>query len=116
MHTDIRRQHLGERLGIGEVLLVAVSRHALHPIEVGAGAERRAMSGEHHDADGWIVLNIEEGAAQLCDESIVKSVAHLGTVERHAGNSALLGYFKHGSTITSVLTEFAIKHFSWARR
>ena len=90
-----RRQHQRERLGVGEVLIVAVLRHALHPVEVGAGAERRAVAGEDDDAHLVILPHGDERVVQLLDESIVERVAQLGPVERDACNAALLVDSEH---------------------
>src|ERR1041384_1646195 len=37
-----------------QVLVVAVAGHALHPVEIGPRAERRAVAGEQHDSHARI--------------------------------------------------------------
>ena len=39
-----------ERLRVGQILGVAVARHLLHPVEIGAGAEARARAQQHDGA------------------------------------------------------------------
>ena len=63
------RQHLGQPLGIGE-FCSALARHALHPVEIGAGAERRAVPGEDHDANVGAQLR-PKALLQLANERVV---------------------------------------------
>src|SRR5205085_6604753 len=51
-----RGEHLSERPRIPQVLVVAVPRHTLHPVEVGAGTEGRAVACEDHDLDGGVAV------------------------------------------------------------
>ena len=44
------REHRGEALGVGDVLLVRELARGPHPLEVGTGAERGAAAGEHDRA------------------------------------------------------------------
>src|SRR6267378_2623510 len=115
-----RGEHVGKRARIGEVLLVAAARHALHPVEVGAGAEHRAIAGQHDDAGRFVSLELGKTILQGCNERLVKCIADLGPVERDPCDALFLldqqiAHAILGSTRTSVLTELAMKHFSCAR-
>ena len=113
-----RRQHVSERARIAQVLFVAVARHALHPVEIRAGTERRAVAGQHDYTDIRIGVELGTGFRKRRDQRVVEGIAHLGPVERHPGDAVLaLHADVHpmvGSTSTSVLTELATKHFSCA--
>src|SRR5467141_147691 len=115
-----RGEHVGKRPGIGEVFLVAVARHALHPVEIGAGAERRAVAGQHDDAGRFVSLELGKTILQGCNERVVKCIADLGPVERDPCDALLflnqqIAHAILGSTRTSLFTELAMKHFSCAR-
>ena len=64
-----------------QVLVDAVVGGALHPVEVGAGAEALAAPGEHDDAH-LVVVGIEgdAGGGQFGDQRVVEGIVPLGTV------------------------------------
>src|SRR5467141_2597924 len=64
-------EHVGKRARIGEVLLVAVARHALHPVEIGAGAERRAVACQDHHADRFVFPEFRKTGLQRGNELVV---------------------------------------------
>src|SRR5687767_2497577 len=99
---------------IGKVLVMAVLRHALHPVQVGAGAERRPVAGQDYNAHRRIVLDFKEGFLEQSDERVIERIAYVRPVERDAGNAVADIDVQHGSTRTSVFTELAMKHFSCA--
>ncbi len=75
-------QHQRELPRVGDVLVVGVARHALHPVQVGAGAERLARGREHHDLHRRVVRDGVEHARELADHRVGERVAHVGPVER----------------------------------
>ena len=85
-----RRQRGADRCGW--IVLVAVpATNAL----VTAGAERPAavlgagaVAGEQHDADAGVGAGAFEGREELIDRVRTKSVAHLRSVERDAGDAS----------------------------
>ena len=69
-----------------DVLLVAeVDRRAL-PVDVGAGAEALALTGQDH---GPRVAHVGEGLCQLANELRVERVSSLGLVDRDAENRSI---------------------------
>ncbi len=50
-----------ERLRVGQVLLVAVAGHALHPVEVRPCAECRPVAREHHGAHAFVGVELAQG-------------------------------------------------------
>ena len=84
-------EHLGHR---HRVLLVAlgVERHrGAHPVEVGAGAERRSVAGQDDRAKlaRRFAGEQRERGPQLGDQRGVERVVDVRAVERHAGNDAI---------------------------
>ena len=74
-----RLAHREEAEGIGDVLLVAQVDGGALPLDVGAGAERLALSGEN---DGPRVADVGERLGQLGDQRSVERVPPLGAGER----------------------------------
>src|SRR5204863_10220732 len=82
--------------------------------------ERRAIAGQHDDAGRSVRLELGKAILQRCDERVVECIADLGPVERDPCDACFflnqqIAHAILGSTRTSVLTELAMKHFSWAR-
>ena len=77
-----RAQHRGERRRVVQVLLVAERRHALHPVEIGAGTEAATRARENHDADVAIVVECDERLRQLRNQRLVERVVDFGPVQR----------------------------------
>src|SRR6185436_6853333 len=81
--------------GVGQVLLVAIARHALHPVEIRTGAERRAVPGKDHHADRFVRGNFLEYPGQSFDQFIVESIAQLRPVQRDARDAVALDDVQH---------------------
>ncbi len=76
-----RLEHAEEPHSVLDVLVVGeVDRRAL-PLDVGTGAEARAVAGEHDRAR---VPDVGERLGQLCDQRGVEGVPPLGTGQRDA--------------------------------
>jgi len=73
-------EHGGQRQGVGVVLPQAVAGHLFHPVQVGAGAERRAMTRQHHRAYALVRVCGLERLCQFRNHGFVEGVAHLRTV------------------------------------
>ena len=53
----------GQRPGIRQIAGLVIARHALHPVEIGAGREALALSGQHDGADAFVARQgVEAGA------------------------------------------------------
>src|SRR5581483_1682587 len=52
---------LSSRSSDAQVLVIAVAGHALHPVEIGTRAERRAVAGEQHDSHARIGVELGKG-------------------------------------------------------
>ena len=87
-HAVERGEHVGKRLRVGKVLLVAVARHALHPVQVRPGAERRPVARKDENPDVLVFFDFKKCFFQGSDQCIVKSIPHLRPVERDAGHAA----------------------------
>src|SRR6185295_10953372 len=103
-----RGEHRGERLRVGEVLVIAVPGHALHPVEVGTGAERWAVAGKHDCANCLVHGEGLKTILKFANQCIVEGVANFRPIERHAGDAGMDLDFQHGSMTTSVFTELAM--------
>jgi hypothetical protein len=61
----------------------------LHGGDIAAGAEGRAVSGDHHGANGVILGDAGERRDELGAQSFVDRVAHLRPVERDDGDRSV---------------------------
>ena len=82
---------VGEAEGIGAIFRVRIVRHAFHPVEVGARAERRAVRGEHDHAYRGVVGQGAKRGGQFDDGGVVEGVAHVRAIERDARHVAIGG-------------------------
>ncbi len=73
-----RVEHPPERVRVGDVLVVGELDRASHPLDVGAGAEARAVACEH---DGARLADVDERLGELVDQRRVERVARLGPGE-----------------------------------
>jgi len=81
-----RLEHSPHRVRIGDVRLeVEVGRRA-HPLDVGPGAEARAVAGEH---DRSRRTHVDERGAELLDQSGIECVSTLRSREGEAHRSAV---------------------------
>ena len=81
-----RLAHRVEPKRVGDVLLVAQVDGGALPLDVGAGAERLALSGQD---DRPCVADVGERLGQLGDQGGVERVPTLGTGERDAEDTAI---------------------------
>jgi hypothetical protein len=81
-------QHVGQAACIGLVGRMALLGHGLHPVQVGAGAERGAGGVQHDQAQGHVLGSIREGLVQARNHRRVKGIAPRGAVQ---------GQSQHGS-------------------
>ncbi len=93
---------------VGAVLLRTVAGHLFHPVQIGAGAERRTRAGEHHGAHRGIRVHGQEGARQLIDHGFVEGVAYLRTVHPDRGYALVRFHLQrcvfHASVLVAVVT------------
>ena len=73
-----RVEHAAQRVGVGDVLVVGEVDRLPHPLDVGAGAEARALAGED---DRPRLADVDECLRQLGDRGRVERVARLGPGE-----------------------------------
>ncbi len=76
----------GEPERVGQVLFLAGSGHATHPLQVGARREARAFAAQYHGAHGRVVADGEQGIGQLGDQPVVEGVVHLRPVHDQLGH------------------------------
>ena len=63
-------------------------RHALpHALDVAAGAEGRALAGDHHRADRVVAGDAVEQRDEVGAHGVVDGVAHLRAVEQQRGDA-----------------------------
>ena len=74
-------KQLGELLGIGNVLIMAIARHSFHIGQVGTGAKSLTVALDDDDADIIAAVEPVEGLCQFFYQCVVQRVAHLRTVE-----------------------------------
>lgn len=80
-------EQLGEPLGIGHVLLIAIVGHGLHVGKVGTGAEGLAVAFEDDHADIVTIAEPSEGFGEFANHFGIQGIAYLGPIEvdpRHA--------------------------------
>ena len=87
MHGVEHARHL-ERIGV--IVGVAEAGHRAHPVEIGAGAERRAARGDDHHARVRRGLDVGEGGGDFRDQRVVEGVADFGPVEPQPAHRAAL--------------------------
>src|SRR5699024_6992701 len=83
----------GELARIGQVALEIIFRHALHPVQVGAGGEALAFGAQHHHADVALVggvVELGQVGVELGNQAIVEGVVHLGAVQCQPGDTAFV--------------------------
>ena len=86
--------HLHERaepFGVGAVFCLRIGRHAAHPVEIGAGAEGRAIGPQEDGAHLRIAPGVAVGGREVRDQRIVEGVVQLGTVQGEDRDALLMG-------------------------
>src|SRR5215471_20594032 len=91
--------HLPYGAGVGKVLLVCVLNHALHPVQIGAGAERLTIAGEDNDAHFITPAEFGEGLGHLPREFIIKCVMDFRAVQNDKSDTLVDIDLQHGSYI-----------------
>src|SRR5215471_15150908 len=91
--------HLPYGAGVGKVLLVCVLNHALHPVQIGAGAERLTIAGEDNDAHFMTPAEFGEGLGHLPREFIIKCVMNFRAVQNDKSDTLVNIDLQHGSYI-----------------
>jgi len=79
-------QHMGELQSVVAVLRLGVSRQLLHVAQIGPGAERRALRGQHHATHFSLLTEFHKGRMQRGDGGGVEGVAHFGAMKGDRGN------------------------------
>jgi hypothetical protein len=69
---------MSARRGVGQVLVVRVAGHFLHPVQVRAGAEGRAVRGQHDRAHQLVAAQFIEGQRQFGDRVSLKALRSPG--------------------------------------
>ena len=75
-------EHRRQRHRVGDVLGVAVRRHLLHPVEIGAGAEAPALPQQNDGAHRVVGIERCKRAGELRDQRLVERVVDVGPRER----------------------------------
>ena len=81
-----RLEHPPHRVRVRDVLVEGELGRRAHPVDVGAGAEARALAGEH---DRTRAADVHERLCQLADQRGVERVAPVGTRQRDAQDVAV---------------------------
>ena len=89
-----RGQHRRQRARIGEILRARESSHALHPVQVGAGAKARARTGDDHGTHVVRLAEMDERGRELGDRRLVERVVYFGPVEHQRRHRVLDGELK----------------------
>ncbi len=84
-------QEQSQTAGIGTILRLGKCRHALHPVQVGAGGEALAVAAEHDRTHRVVLAHGVERIGQLGDQRLVEGIVHFGTIQRQRGH-AVLGF------------------------
>ena len=74
-------KQLGELLGIGNVLIMAVARHSLHIGQIGTRTKGFAVALDDDDANIIAAVEPVENLCQFLYQRVVQRIAHLWTVE-----------------------------------
>ena len=69
-----RLEHAAERVRVGHVGVEVELDGGAHPLDVGAGAEARPVTGEQHRAR---LADVDERLGELCDQVGVEGVSRL---------------------------------------
>src|SRR5262249_50829247 len=80
-----------QRLGVAQVLLIAVGRGAAHPVEVAAGREALPAAAQDEDACSRIVLDPVERLGEQADEVVVEGVVQPRPVQRQRRDAIVDG-------------------------
>ncbi len=80
-------EHVGHAQRVVDVVVVAEVQTGAHPVEVGSGAEARAVAAQHHRAHAVVRVQQREDIAQLGDEPLVEGVVDLGASEHDIGSN-----------------------------
>ena len=80
-----RGKQMRELLGFGDVLLEAHLPGGLHGRDVGAGAERRTATAQHHDPHRLVMGQAVERRIELGEQLRRERVVLLGTVQPRRG-------------------------------
>jgi hypothetical protein len=80
-------QHRGKSTRVLQVPLLRSGARALHPLQVGAGAEVPAVACQHDDAHLGIGLQCGEGRVQFADHGLVEGVVDGRARHRHLGDA-----------------------------
>ena len=90
------REHRREAARIVEVPFDARRAGALHPLQVGAGAEVLAGAGQHDHAHRVVGFQLREGGVDLADHRLVEGIEDGLAGHRHLGHAGGAGFDAQG--------------------
>ena len=91
-------EHARQYAGILQILFPRIVHHALHPIQIRAGAKRFAVTAEHNNPDIIARAEFDERLRDLGNQFVVKRVVHIRPVQHDAGHLFLKIDFQHDAT------------------
>src|SRR6185312_13070144 len=85
-----RPKHFEEHFGIGEILLLRVRGHGLHPLEISTRAKALTFAGEQNRAQTLVLVESFERFCHTSDHLRIESVALFRPVEGNAVHTLVL--------------------------
>ena len=93
-----REVHSSQRACILDVFVARVLRHPLHPIQIGAGAERFSVSGKDNDTDVVTCSKFGEGLRDQGNQFVVECIVNFRPIDGDSCDRFLDVDFQHRFT------------------
>ena len=85
-----RLEHARHLLRAGDVLIEAQLHAGLHPLEVGAGAERTALAAQDDEPCAFVRGNLVEDGLEFADHPVVEGITALWPIQGHGRDTAII--------------------------